>query len=269
MKCKFKVGDKVRIVKNTGGIRTKDKYISDIATIGKVDDHRYFPYTFEPDNGWVWRDDDLELVACNEKIVITTDGKTTTATKYCGDGEKVTATARCHADDEFDFNVGAKLAMERLMEMVAPVTYGGFKVGDRVNFGGINGTVICIAEECYADDNARIGVEFDELNVFGHHCGGISLIAGKEGSKATCRWHRPSELNHGEVVKPKYYNGKVVCVKNTEGNAGAYIVGKIYEFVNGTFKDEYGWHVNNVGNKFKSFEDWNRFSCSKWIEIKE
>ena len=52
-----------------------------------------------------------------EKIVITTDGKTTTA-KLIGSNKKIieTATAHCSPDDKFDFLTGAKLAVERLEE---------------------------------------------------------------------------------------------------------------------------------------------------------
>lgn len=54
-----------------------------------------------------------------EKIVITHDGKTTTATKYCADGSKVTATARCAPEDDFDFRIGAEIAMGRLVDKLA------------------------------------------------------------------------------------------------------------------------------------------------------
>jgi len=50
----------------------------------------------------------------NDKIVITNDGKTTTATLY-SNGKKVgIGTAVCHDDDVFDIYAGAKLALERL-----------------------------------------------------------------------------------------------------------------------------------------------------------
>lgn len=62
----------------------------------------------------------FDLISTNEKIVITHDGKVTTATMYGVMGTKTTATARCAPEDKFDFEVGAKLAMERLMEKVNP-----------------------------------------------------------------------------------------------------------------------------------------------------
>lgn len=51
----------------------------------------------------------------DEKIVVLRNGKAVTATKYA-DGKKVnSATAKCHPDDKFDFNVGAKIAVGRLV----------------------------------------------------------------------------------------------------------------------------------------------------------
>lgn len=180
-----------------------------------------------------------------EKIVITHDGKTTTATMYSEDGSKVTATAKCAPEDKFDFNVGAKLAVERLMEKVdkpTPVTVNGFKIGDRVNCNGVNGTIICFAK----NGEANVGVEFDDCEEFktafgwGHRCGVISLMAGKEadsGHKATCRWRKADQITRGEVVKPKYYNGKVVCIND---DLDWWTKGKIYTVVDGTIIDDDG-----------------------------
>lgn len=60
--------------------------------------------------------DDFDLVNDQNKIVITTDGKTTTATHY--DGKRVIRkeTARCNPDDEFNFLTGAAIAFDRLTD---------------------------------------------------------------------------------------------------------------------------------------------------------
>lgn len=51
----------------------------------------------------------------DEKIVVLRNGKVVTATKYA-DGKKVnSAMAKCHPDDKFDFNIGAKIAVDRLI----------------------------------------------------------------------------------------------------------------------------------------------------------
>lgn len=58
----------------------------------------------------------------NKHVVIYVDGNKVVA--RCGDKEGV---ARCHPDDDFDFFVGAKLALERLEEAEKP--YGWLKEG--------------------------------------------------------------------------------------------------------------------------------------------
>lgn len=53
---------------------------------------------------------------CNQKIVITSDGKTTTAKLY--DGMKFVKKAKvsCSPEDEFNFNTGALIAFSRLID---------------------------------------------------------------------------------------------------------------------------------------------------------
>ena len=66
---------------------------------------------------WILDNTMFELID-NSKIVITTDGKTTTAKLYKDKLLCETAIAKCSPKDKFDFNVGAKLAMDRLMEIM-------------------------------------------------------------------------------------------------------------------------------------------------------
>lgn len=49
------------------------------------------------------------------KIVVTTDGKTTTARLYDGKTVLKSAEAKCSPEDTFDFEVGAGLAVDRLL----------------------------------------------------------------------------------------------------------------------------------------------------------
>lgn len=147
---KFNVGDKVRIVSERGmcwnmeGLM--DKWCNKVMTIREDNDGLYHMVEDKAENGgngWCWSDEDfVEVVTTKkaEKIVITHDGKTTTATLYKADGSKERATARCAPEDTFDFNFGANLAMERLMEKVTepePPKY-------------YNGKVVCVANE-YGD----------------------------------------------------------------------------------------------------------------------
>lgn len=129
--AKFKVGDKVRILDGSkiedytgswaifGGM---NKYIGTIQTIEEVDedwsDGRVSYYM--EDIGYSWDERGLELVTEQKqpKIVITTDGKTTTATLYDGKQKIKSAKAKCAPGDTFDFNIGASIALERLTGFV-------------------------------------------------------------------------------------------------------------------------------------------------------
>lgn len=112
---------------------------------------------------------------------------------------------------------------------VEPKTYGGFKLGDRVETPNGVGTVIAVS--C----NNNLGVEHDEY-MGGHTCS--SFREGRSGKNGHCWYHTPRQLTHiteepKEDVKPtgkKYkvgdhvkvkYNGEIVtgvirCTKSTE-----------------------------------------------------
>ena len=109
---KYKVGDEVRIV-------------SEMAEDIK-DNER---------GGWVWSENCIAGLACENKIVITTDGAETLARLY--DGKKVvkTATAKCSPADKFSFETGAKIAFERLID---------YAEKEPKYF---NGKVVCVYEE--------------------------------------------------------------------------------------------------------------------------
>lgn len=124
---KFHIGDKVRILDGSmieeyaGGWHneTMAKYIGTVHTISKA--AIYFSservgYMME-DIPLVFDKRGLELVkqeAVSQKIVIVTDGKVTTAKLYDGKQVVKTATAICSSEDNFNFNYGASLALDRL-----------------------------------------------------------------------------------------------------------------------------------------------------------
>lgn len=121
---KYKVGDKVRIVSEWGkgcyqNPKGKmDKWLGKVMTVRDVDITLYRMVEDIEDNewgGWVWRENCIAGLACEKKIVITTNGAETFARLY--DGEKVvkTATAKCSPDDNFDFETGARYAFSRLL----------------------------------------------------------------------------------------------------------------------------------------------------------
>ena len=67
----------------------------------------------------------LEAVRKDQKIIITADGKTTTARLFDGKSLIKSADARCHSDDKFDFEIGAKMAFDRLISKEKSVYYNG------------------------------------------------------------------------------------------------------------------------------------------------
>ena len=122
---KYKVGDKVRIVSKWGKgwfqspNGEMDKWLGKIMTVRYVGTKLYRMAEDIKDNergGWVRSENCIAGLACENKIVITTDGVETLARLY--DGKKVvkTATAKCSPADKFSFETGAKIAFERLFD---------------------------------------------------------------------------------------------------------------------------------------------------------
>lgn len=68
----------------------------------------------------------------------------------------------------------------------------GFKVGDRVEHLGHLGTVIALANK----GHPTVGVEFDEIGIGYHNCGGVELKDGRKGSKNHSLWLESFDLNH-------------------------------------------------------------------------
>lgn len=188
---KFKVGDKVKVVKTVN--KYKKCYIGKELVINSINPNIY--KTTGEHYGvnncmFVFFDEELELIN-KKKIVITSDGKETLARLYDGYEVIKSAIAKCSPEDTFDFETGARIAFDRL-----------------------------------------VGTE-------------------------------PIE------EKPKYYNGKVVCVDNRY-NESAYTVGKIYQFKDGEFMNDIGEMAKIYGvKKCKTFGEWQRFTNSKFIEVVE
>lgn len=110
-----KVGDRIRILRDRA--RSADVYKGDEFTVktvygikGKID------VNFDPD--WEFLAEDYEIIppAPSLKIIITTDGTTTTARLMDGKATLRTATATCSPSDTFDFDKGARLAFDRLID---------------------------------------------------------------------------------------------------------------------------------------------------------
>lgn len=89
------------------------RHITYLSTSGREHDHAV--YWSEGCSG---REHPVKIIfderTNDGKIVITNDGKTTTATLYSNGKKASIGTAVCHDDDKFDIYAGAKLALERL-----------------------------------------------------------------------------------------------------------------------------------------------------------
>lgn len=125
----YKIGDHV-VIEESNIENSKRCYAGKSGTIINVnyDPNYEYRYCVHLDD-WITTGGIYCKVKClvkepsNDKVVITTDGVTTTATLYSKNTKVRTATAKCSPDDEFDFAVGAKLAMERLYpEKIEPKT---------------------------------------------------------------------------------------------------------------------------------------------------
>lgn len=237
------------------GYKTSERYF----TLGKVyevkddkitNDHG-FTYTIH--NVLYYLSDWYEFEpVVEDKIVITHDGKTTTATKYCGDGSKVTATARCAPEDEFNFEVGAKLALERLDEKANGefewvVVKRNAKVGDYIRLKNNGG---------YPWNEVGDILRVDEVG-----CGTVVYVLGKNHIRkiddANFAWSYVAPEyevveKRRKVETPKYYNGKVVCIKS---GYSWWTVGKIYEVKDGYITADDDCRYPNEGEPYRDLED--------------
>ena len=143
-KMKYKVGDKVRIVSKWGeGCRQSskgkmDKWLGKVMTVRDVGITLYRMVEDIEDNesgGWYWTENCIAGLACENKIVITTDGAETLARLYGGNKVIKTATAKCAPDDTFNFETGAKIAFDRL-----------FEKHEKEEPKHFNGKIVCVKE---------------------------------------------------------------------------------------------------------------------------
>ena len=128
---KYKIGDKVRVRDDleigkwySMNNRTFSDFVNSkmITFKGKevtiLADNCFGMYLIKEDNGeWHWTDEMFSGLATSlPKVVINTDGKTTTAKMYEGKKLLKTAASTCSPEDTFDFNACAKIAFDRLIK---------------------------------------------------------------------------------------------------------------------------------------------------------
>jgi hypothetical protein len=113
MKCKFKVGDKV-----IGNDKANRRYVITkkgwVGVVTKVEAGYFVAKDIHNNKEYTLGYNYFDLFS-SEKIVITTDGKTTTAKLYDGNKFIKSAEAKCSPEDTFNFKVGAEIAFNRLI----------------------------------------------------------------------------------------------------------------------------------------------------------
>lgn len=249
---KFKVGDKVRIVKNNwaDGITRPSIGINEVHTIVEFSGITKNPYILDKYKNLCWNDEELELVSANQKIVITTDGEITTAKLYENGKVVKTTEAKCCPEDTFDFNVGAKLAVERLTAPVEEwkVVKRPVKVGDYIRLIRKDYSFDTVGDILKVDKVIGNGTKSGVLIYEKNHPNRKNINDSNSPNFTWCYAHYEYEIVEKVTKTPveeiKYYNGKVVCITNYYEDRtpiSGFTIGKVYTVTNGKIVNDNGF----------------------------
>lgn len=186
----FKVGDRVREIKNVAFASTQDV----LGTVRVIDESSIIYYGVEFDKnigghnmlkdskpeykkGHCYYVSGEDLVkAENPSIHITADGNKTIAVMKQGKQEVGRGVATCNPSDEFDFKTGAKLAMDRLLgeEIKGNYVTGVREVSRKAKVGeyikivkkGCHGSVLVVGDIHKVTNVTERYIDTDKMNVF-------------------------------------------------------------------------------------------------------
>lgn len=120
--AKFNVGDRVRVLDGSkiegyagNWVYPMEKYVGNVYTIAEIRPSGSYRLKDIP---FIYDERGLERAGNPGKIIITTDGRITTAKLYRHEEPTLKAVATCSPEDTFDFATGAKLALDRLIDAV-------------------------------------------------------------------------------------------------------------------------------------------------------
>ena len=132
---KYKVGDRVRVKPDAIAPRLKEKMSLGKTVVIKNALNNAFGIRYFDTNGGYWYEQELEPVS-GQKIIIYTDGKTTTARLVEGKKTIKESVAKCAPDDDFNFETGARLAFDRMFKAKKerPKLLEKFEIGKRYRF---------------------------------------------------------------------------------------------------------------------------------------
>ena len=245
-KRKFKVGDRVKVKKNT--VTLNIRTVGECGTVKKLLTDNCYSVEFDKfvdghgckgfakyGYGWNCAEDALDLVKHqNETIVIyRNDNKVVALDKSTG--EK--AEAKCNPADEFDFRTGAKLAFNRLMGEDVKPDNGVREVKRKAKVG----EYIKIVDAMPSMIPYKNGDIFKVLST-----SMLGVVIEKDGKAVTSAWHREyvvlenykpeeksqedddSEIRVGDMVEVTH-RGKCYSTYYTWSGLGSYR----QNFVNG------------------------------------
>ena len=188
-----------------------------------------------------------------ECVVIYRNGAETIALEK-NTGRK--AVAKCHAEDTYNFEIGAKLALTRLFPEPVREVSRYAEVGEYIKITNPIGTM----GEYEKGDIFRVKKAFPATECVVQHvtcCENNEIIRYDE--YVVLENYQPEEKSLKK--QEQYYTGKVVCVR---GNTG-YTVGRIYEIKDGELKDDDGY-IRPQGWHIKKLED---YTAVDFIELVE
>lgn len=209
------IGDKF-IVTNTDHARKK-KYIGQVFTVKKINPNGENAYHVphygvkEPSEYFIFKEDEIEPI-CDEnikkKIVITTDGKTTTARMYDGNTLIKASCAKLHPDDTFGFEIGAKAAFNRLIPEDKKPEFAPHLEADGEHYGIIG------KQTKYTDAIGRPLVVGDTVELYDNNCEfyGESVVVENQkemfvsGIRGVCKGENGKIKNEWKIIKKRSYN---------------------------------------------------------------
>ena len=288
MKAEFEVGDKVKITNNNkvystytnsfilnsvsnklfkmfeSGYVPHNNTFADVVAVGKHEwGHNIY---FIKENGHVSiiGEPGIELVESTDKIAINRYGNKVVAKM----GNKV-GVAKYNETDTSDLYTGVKIAVDRLFGKESEFKNSEVreakrhaKVGEYIK---IVKPSVCTFDE-YKNGDILIVVKRDNYSFVD----GRAYYKNKSYKYASLNEYvvlenyKPQEEPKEE--KPKYYNGKAVCVEKS-CTCDLYTVGKIYEFKNGITINDFDYESNH----YTSIKDFNTRNSGdyKIIELVE
>lgn len=138
--------------------------------------------------------------------------------------------------------------------------------------------ILCDTEEIKVEDFIKV----NECIVIYRKDDKVIALDKRTGNKGIARCNPEDEFNFETGAKlaferllppaePTYYNGKVVCIANTDGKYTTKFVkvGEIFEFKNGVSQYKDGTSFPGTRDPYKSLEELNKSHCGKFVEVIE